>query len=162
MIPSTAPMAAPVIKPNMVVLVIDGVPLTNKKPATAIHKVQRTMRMFMVYSQNGNALPLSPLAEGLQQRRVTLQSGKSSITVSGAPESPFFNNVPCRSPNGATEASRMKSSKPGAGKFTRARDPGFSSPQGEGRSLGPPWIVGENSPLHSLTPGPNGVLSVIA
>jgi hypothetical protein len=47
MIPSPAPIAAPVIKPSMVVLVIDGVLLTNIKPAAAIHKVQRTMRIFM-------------------------------------------------------------------------------------------------------------------
>jgi len=44
-------MAAPVVKPSMVVLVIDGVFVTNIKPATAIHKVQRAMRMFMVYTQ---------------------------------------------------------------------------------------------------------------
>jgi hypothetical protein len=70
MIPSPAPIAAPVIKPSMVVLVIDGVLLTNMKPAAAIHKVQRTMRIFMgvlptaarcryrhwlqVYSKEGN------------------------------------------------------------------------------------------------------------
>ena len=40
-------MAAPVVKPSMVVLVIDGVFVANIKPATAIQKVQRTMRMFM-------------------------------------------------------------------------------------------------------------------
>jgi hypothetical protein len=73
-------MAAPVIKPSMVVLLIEGVLVANIKPATAIHKVQRTMRMFMVYS-NGGALPLSPLAAGVQHRRVTFQSGKSPITV---------------------------------------------------------------------------------
>ena len=50
-------MAAPVIKPSMVVLVIDGVLLTNIKPAAAIHKVQRTMRMFMVYSQAATRCP---------------------------------------------------------------------------------------------------------
>jgi hypothetical protein len=55
MIPSAAPVAAPVIKPSMVVLVIDGALLANIKPATAIHKVQRTMRMFMVYSQRQRA-----------------------------------------------------------------------------------------------------------
>lgn len=40
-------MAAPVIKPSMVVLLIEGVLVANIKPATAIHKVQRTMRVFM-------------------------------------------------------------------------------------------------------------------
>jgi hypothetical protein len=50
MIPSAPPRAAPIVKPSMVVLVIDGVFVANIKPATAIHKVQRTMRMFMVYS----------------------------------------------------------------------------------------------------------------
>jgi len=44
-------MAAPVVKPSMVVLVIDGVVVANIKPATAVQKVQRTMRMFMMYSQ---------------------------------------------------------------------------------------------------------------
>ena len=39
----------------MVVLVIDGVFVANIKPATAIHKVQRTMRMFMVYSHRQRA-----------------------------------------------------------------------------------------------------------
>jgi hypothetical protein len=43
-------MAAPVVKPSMVVLVIDGVFVAKIKPATAIQRVQRTMRMFMVYS----------------------------------------------------------------------------------------------------------------
>ena len=47
MIPSATPAAAPVIKPRMVTLVMDGVLPTNRKPATAIHKVQRTMRMFI-------------------------------------------------------------------------------------------------------------------
>jgi hypothetical protein len=40
-------MAAPVTKPSMVVLVIDGVFVANIKPATAIHKVQIIIRMFM-------------------------------------------------------------------------------------------------------------------
>ena len=44
-------MAAPVIKLSIVVLVIDGVLVASIKPATAIQEVQRTMRMFMVYSQ---------------------------------------------------------------------------------------------------------------
>jgi hypothetical protein len=48
-------MAAPIVKPSMVVLVIDGVFVANIKPATAIHKVQRTMRMFMVYSHRQRA-----------------------------------------------------------------------------------------------------------
>ena len=73
-------MAAPVNKPSMVVLLIEGVLVANIKPATAIHKVQRTMRMFMVYS-NGGALPLSQLAAGVQHWRVTFQSGKDRITV---------------------------------------------------------------------------------
>lgn len=55
MIPSPPPMAAPVVKPSMVVLLIDGVLVTNIKPATAIDKVQRTMRMFMVYSKRQRA-----------------------------------------------------------------------------------------------------------
>ena len=55
MIPSATPMAAPVIKPRMVTLVMDGVLPTNRKPATAIHEVQRTMRMFMVYSNRQRA-----------------------------------------------------------------------------------------------------------
>ena len=80
MIPSATPVAAPVIKPRMVTLVIDGVLPTNRKPATAIHKVQRTMRMFMVYS-NGSALPLSPLPAGVHNQGVTFQSGKNRITV---------------------------------------------------------------------------------
>jgi hypothetical protein len=116
MIPSPAPVAAPIIKPSVVVLVIDGVLLTNIKPAAAIHKVQRTMRMFMVYSKNGSALPLSPLAAGVQQRRVTFQSGKSPITVPPGQKSVLTsarrdievwsenNNAPCRAPDyaGAT------------------------------------------------------------
>ena len=40
-------MAAPVIKPRMVTLVIEGVLPANRKPVTAMQKVQRTMRMFM-------------------------------------------------------------------------------------------------------------------
>ena len=57
MIPSPAPVAAPIIKPSVVVLVIDGVLLTNIKPAAAIHRVQRTMRMFMVYSKMAARCP---------------------------------------------------------------------------------------------------------
>jgi hypothetical protein len=55
MIPSATPVAAPVIKPSMVMLVMDGVLPTNRKPATAIHEVQRSMRTFMVYSQRQRA-----------------------------------------------------------------------------------------------------------
>ena len=40
-------MAAPVIKARTVTLVMEGELPTNRKPATAIHKVQRTMRMFI-------------------------------------------------------------------------------------------------------------------
>ena len=47
MIPRAIPVAAPIIKPRMVTLVMEGVLPTNRKPATAIHKVQRTMRMFI-------------------------------------------------------------------------------------------------------------------
>jgi hypothetical protein len=47
MIPRATPVAAPVIKPRMVTLVMEGVLPTNRKPATAIHKVQRTTRMLM-------------------------------------------------------------------------------------------------------------------
>jgi hypothetical protein len=55
MIPSATPMAAPVIKPSMVTLVMDGVLPTDRKPATATHKVQRTMRMCVVYSHRQRA-----------------------------------------------------------------------------------------------------------
>jgi hypothetical protein len=55
MTPSAIPVAAPVIKPRMVTLVMEGVLPTNRKPATPIHKVQRTMRMFMVYSKRQRA-----------------------------------------------------------------------------------------------------------
>jgi hypothetical protein len=51
MIPSATPVAAPTTKPRRVRLGIDGVLVANMKPATAIHNVQRTMRTFMVYSQ---------------------------------------------------------------------------------------------------------------
>ena len=47
MIPRATPVAAPVIKARTVTLVIEGALPTNRKPATAIHKVQRTMRMFI-------------------------------------------------------------------------------------------------------------------
>ena len=47
MIPRATPVAAPVIKARTVTLVIDGVPLANRKPASPIHKVQRTRRMFI-------------------------------------------------------------------------------------------------------------------
>jgi hypothetical protein len=47
MIPRAIPIAAPVINPRMVTLVMDGVVPTNRKPATAIHKAQTTMRMFI-------------------------------------------------------------------------------------------------------------------
>ena len=80
MIPSATPMAAPVIKPRMVTLVMDGLLPTSRKPATAIHKVQRTMRMFMVYSI-GSALSLSPLPAGVHSQGVTFQSGKNRMTV---------------------------------------------------------------------------------
>ena len=55
MTPRAIPVAAPVIKPRMVTLVMEGVLPTNRKPATPIHKVQRTMRMFMVYSKRQRA-----------------------------------------------------------------------------------------------------------
>ena len=48
-------MAAPVIRPRMVTLEMEGVLPTNRKPATAIHKVHRTMRMLMVYSKRQRA-----------------------------------------------------------------------------------------------------------
>jgi hypothetical protein len=51
MIPSAIPIAAPVLKPRMLVPVTEGVLVASMKPATAIHKVQRTIRMFMVYSK---------------------------------------------------------------------------------------------------------------
>jgi hypothetical protein len=47
MIPRPIPIAAPVINPRMVTLVTDGVHPANRKPATAIHKVQTAMRMFI-------------------------------------------------------------------------------------------------------------------
>jgi hypothetical protein len=51
MIPRATPVAAPAIKPTRVRLRIDGVVVANMKPATAIHKLQRTIRIFMMYSQ---------------------------------------------------------------------------------------------------------------
>ncbi len=48
MIPRATPAAAPVIKPRMVTPVMDGVLPTNRKPATAIHKVHRAIRMLMM------------------------------------------------------------------------------------------------------------------
>jgi hypothetical protein len=56
MIPRPTPVAAPVTKPRMVTLVMEGVLPTNTKPATAMQKVQRTMRMFM------GVLPTGPRA----------------------------------------------------------------------------------------------------
>jgi hypothetical protein len=47
MIPRATPVAAPAIKPGMVTLVMEGALPANRKPATAIHKVHRTMRMFI-------------------------------------------------------------------------------------------------------------------
>jgi hypothetical protein len=47
MIPRAPPIAAPVVNPSMVVLVIEGVFVANIKPAAAIHKVQITIRMFI-------------------------------------------------------------------------------------------------------------------
>jgi hypothetical protein len=47
MIPRAIPVAAPVIKPRMVRLVMEGVLPTKRKPANPIHKVQRTKRMFI-------------------------------------------------------------------------------------------------------------------
>ena len=47
MIPRATPVAAPAIKARMVTLVMEGVLTANRKPATAIHKVQRTIRMFI-------------------------------------------------------------------------------------------------------------------
>ena len=47
MIPRAIPVAAPVIKARTVTLVMEGELPTNRKPATAIHKAQRTMRMFI-------------------------------------------------------------------------------------------------------------------
>jgi hypothetical protein len=89
MIPRAPPVAAPLIKPSMVALVMDGVLVANIKPATAIHKVQRTMRMFMVHSQMAAAQPVSPLAAGVLQRRVTFQSGKRPITAALGPKALF-------------------------------------------------------------------------
>src|SRR6478609_1056134 len=71
MIPRATPAAAPVIKPRMVTPVMDGVLPTSRKPAPAIHKVQRTIRMFMMPP---TALPLSPLAP-----RCTASQGNLSI-----------------------------------------------------------------------------------
>ena len=80
MTPRAIPVAAPVIKPRMVTLVMEVVLPTNRKPATPIHKVQRTMRMFMVYSKRQRDA-LIAIAAGVPQRRVTFQSGKDRITV---------------------------------------------------------------------------------
>ena len=59
MIPRAIPVAAPVIKARMVTLEMEGVLPTNIKPATAIHKVHRTMRIFMVYSKRQRAAPIA-------------------------------------------------------------------------------------------------------
>jgi hypothetical protein len=93
MIPSPAPIAAPVIKPSMVVLVIDGVLLTNIKPAAAIHKVQRTMQIFMgvlptaarcryrhwlqVYSKGGNLQSGKDRMKGEARPRNRASMGKA-------------------------------------------------------------------------------------
>jgi len=74
-------VAAPVTKPRRVRLGIDGVLVASMKPATAIHKVHRTTRIFMMYSPMVCVLPISPLGEGVQHLRVTFQSGKCSITA---------------------------------------------------------------------------------
>ena len=55
-------MAAPVNKPSMVVLLIEGVLVANIKPATAIHKVQRTMRVFMGCTPDGSGVPFPAIA----------------------------------------------------------------------------------------------------
>ena len=47
MIPRATPVAAPAIKARTVTLVMEGALPTNRKPATVIHKVQRTMRRFI-------------------------------------------------------------------------------------------------------------------
>jgi hypothetical protein len=39
--------------------VIEGVLVANRKPATAMHNVQRTMRMFIMYSQWQRAAPIA-------------------------------------------------------------------------------------------------------
>src|ERR1700693_5686557 len=57
MIPRATPVPAPVIKPRMVTLVMEGMLPTIRKPATAIHKVQRTTRMFMGCTPDGSGLP---------------------------------------------------------------------------------------------------------
>jgi hypothetical protein len=73
MIPNATPVAAPAIKPRRVRLGIDGVLVANMKPATAIHKLQRTMRIFMMYSQWQRA---ALIAIGC---RYTAQEGNLSI-----------------------------------------------------------------------------------
>ena len=50
MIPSAIPIAAPVHKPRMVTLVMEALLPASRKPETDIHKVQRVMRILMVYS----------------------------------------------------------------------------------------------------------------
>src|SRR5206468_12208545 len=106
MIPRATPVAAPVIRPRMVTLVMEGLLPTNTKPATAIHKVQRTMRMFMgalltaagCLSRHWFCLPQNLASRGhdpyTQQAQptnamciytsiafeVTFQSGKNRIT----------------------------------------------------------------------------------
>ena len=62
MIPRATPVAAPVIKPRMVTLVMEGVLPTNRKPATAIHKVHKTMRMIMGCTPDGSELPFPAIA----------------------------------------------------------------------------------------------------
>jgi hypothetical protein len=73
MIPSLAPIAAPVIKPSMVVLVIDGELLTNIKPAAAIHKSRELCESSWVYSQRQRA---AAIAIGC---RCTAKEGNLSI-----------------------------------------------------------------------------------
>jgi len=73
-------VAAPVIKPRMVTLVMEGVLPTNMKPATAIHKVHRTMRMFMgVLLTAADCLSHHCLAV-VSHWQVIIQSGKNRIT----------------------------------------------------------------------------------
>ena len=48
MIPRATPTPAPTHKPRTLMLLIEAVPLpANRKPANAIHRVQRTRRMFI-------------------------------------------------------------------------------------------------------------------
>jgi len=61
--------------------VMEGVLPTNRKPAPAIHKVQRRMRMFMGVLPPATGCFSGHCLSDLSHWRVTFQSGKNRITV---------------------------------------------------------------------------------